>query len=208
MTLKIWAAEFTGTFAIIFLGCGSLVLTEQGSLNGAWAPWVFGLTVAAMITCFARFGGAHFNPAVTAAFHSLGQRQAPLWIYWTAQLAGAAMGCFILSLCLGGQHSYGASLPRSSIWITFGLEALGTFIIVFVILKVRLVPPLAIGLAVAVVSWLIGPISGGAFNPARSLMPTLWAGGDAGLLLYPTAAFAGGLLAALAIRILRLNRSP
>ena len=64
------AAEFFGTFAIVFFGCGSLMVIERfpNVLSPILVPVVFGLAVAAMIYAVGHISGAHFNPAVTLAF--------------------------------------------------------------------------------------------------------------------------------------------
>lgn len=192
MTRKIWFAELVGTLVMVLFGCGSIVLAERGQISGSWVPAVFGAAVAAMIFCFARFGGAHYNPAVTLAFNTLGRRDAPWWVYLSAQFAGAAVACLALSYFFGFGHSFGAVHPSHSAWATFALEVLGTFIIVLVILAIKFRPWLSIGMAVGLVSWLIG----GAFNPARAVVPLMFSGKLEGLVVYTAAAFCGGLLAA------------
>ncbi len=196
MNRRIWLAELTGTLVVVLLGCGSIVLAERGSISGMWVPAVFGAAVATMIHCFAGYGGAHFNPAVTLAFQVLGRKEAPLWVYLSAQFAGAVIACLALSSLFGPEQSYGAPHPSYSPWVTFAFEALGTFLIVLVILRVKILPLVSIGLTVGLVSWGIGPLSGGAFNPVRAAVPLLFSGRQEGLAIYAVAAFCGGLFAA------------
>src|SRR5262245_62040126 len=87
-------AEAIGTFALIFAGCGSLMVSERfpGSLPSGIVPVVFGLTVAAMIYAVGHISGAHFNPAVTFAFAVA--RHFPkteVLFYWTAQFLGGLL---------------------------------------------------------------------------------------------------------------------
>lgn len=206
MLKKVWWAEFTGTFAIVFLGCGSSVLGETHDFPIGIVPWVFGLTVTSMIACFAAYGGAHFNPAVTIAFHVLGKRQAPFWLYGSAQLLGAAVACMGIRLVFGANHSFGTVRSESAALGVFLWEVLGTFILAGVILRVKMMPSLVIGLTVALIACLIGPHSGGAFNPVRSLLPALFAGHYQNIVLYPMAACLGGLLAALSVLLERKVR--
>ena len=80
-------AEAIGTFALVFAGCGAIAVGQLGEAGVAAA---FGLAIMAMIYALGHVSGAHFNPAVTAAFavgrHFPVNRVLP---YWTAQITGA-----------------------------------------------------------------------------------------------------------------------
>lgn len=92
-------AEMIGTFAIIFVGGGSIFLSERfPSAVPAWViPFAFGLTVIGMILAVGPVSGAHFNPAVTLAFAVA--KRLPLslvWVYWSSQLAGGVLAMTLL----------------------------------------------------------------------------------------------------------------
>ena len=61
-------AEALGTFALVFVGCGSVILSEIGNFNPQLIPFVFGLTITSCVYLLGKYSGAHFNPAVTIGF--------------------------------------------------------------------------------------------------------------------------------------------
>ena len=67
-------AEFIGTFALVFFGCGSMILHElnPGAISSDSIPIIFGGIIAVMIYALGHISGAHFNPAVSIAFYSVG----------------------------------------------------------------------------------------------------------------------------------------
>ncbi len=90
-------AEMTGTFTMIFIGVGSILLLEKypQSFPTFGIPIAWGLTIALMIIVFGHVSGAHFNPAVTVVF-AVAKRLPVAYvpIYWASQVAGglAALG--------------------------------------------------------------------------------------------------------------------
>ena len=89
-------AEAIGTFALVFAGCGAIMVDEKTSALGhVGVAITFGLVIMAMIYAVGHVSGAHFNPAVTFSFalaRHFPRRHVPL--YWAAQLAGALdRGC-------------------------------------------------------------------------------------------------------------------
>lgn len=88
-------AEMAGTFIILFIGGGSILLSEKNLIPFFYVPIVWGLVICLMIALLGGISGAHFNPAVTLAFAAA--KRFPLdwvFIYWVSQLTGgvAAMG--------------------------------------------------------------------------------------------------------------------
>jgi glycerol uptake facilitator-like aquaporin len=59
------AAEFVGTFTLVFAGVGSIAVSQavQGGILGVALP--HGLAIAVMASAVGHISGAHFNPAVT-----------------------------------------------------------------------------------------------------------------------------------------------
>ncbi|MCB0416403.1 MAG: aquaporin, partial [Bdellovibrionales bacterium] len=105
------AAEFIGTFALVFAGCGSVMLLERlpGSISPMAIPLVFGGVIACMIYAVGHVSGAHFNPAVTLAFsvaRHFPMNEVPA--YWAAQFGGALFASFLLSALLPAGVTFGA----------------------------------------------------------------------------------------------------
>ena len=61
-------AEFLGTFVLVFIGCGSIILSEIMEFNKIFIPISFGGSIACMVYIFGKYSGAHFNPGVTIGF--------------------------------------------------------------------------------------------------------------------------------------------
>ncbi len=170
-------AEMIGTFAIVFAGCGSVMVMERfpGSYPATVIPVVFGLIVAAMIYALGHISGAHFNPAVTLAFAV--SRHFPVkevLSYWTAQFGGAILAIFILTLLLPQGASYGATIPHVPVAQALGWEIILTFFLMFVIIAVatdtRAVGTMAgaaIGATVMLAAFIGGPVTGASMNPAN-----------------------------------------
>ncbi len=92
-------AEIAGTFAMIFVGAGSILLSERypQTVSAHWIPLAWGGTIALMIFAMGRISGAHFNPAVTLAFVAADRfpvNQIPL--YWGSQFFGGFMAVSLL----------------------------------------------------------------------------------------------------------------
>lgn len=213
----IWLAEFIGTFFLVFLGCGSLIAAESGLIVSSHAALVFGGTVLAMVATFGHISYAHFNPAVTVGFFVLKQVTfSQLLIYWSAEFTGAIVASGLHAVIFGTVHSFGANTPTLSLTSAFTLEVIGTFMLMGVITVVatdervhKSLPALSIGTTVALISWVIGPLSGGSFNPARTIGPALMSGNFAHLPLYFFAPILGSFLAALSMKqIIRRETCP
>lgn len=214
--IKKAAAESIGTFALVFFGCGGIMVhTLYPSLLPAGAvPVVFGLAVAAMIYAVGHISGAHFNPAVTLAFtliHRFTRKELP--IYWLAQCAGAAIAIFVLKATLPEAANFGATLSSLSIAGAFIWEAILSFILMFVITAVAtdgravgVMAGAAIGGTVALAAFVGGPLTGASMNPARSLAPALFSGQMETLWLYLIAPCIGAAAGAFAYDAIRCDQ--
>ena len=92
-------AEMSGTFAMIFIGGGSIILSERHILPPICIPVAWGLMVCLMIMAVGHISGAHFNPAVTLAFAAV--KRIPfnqVWFYWASQLLGGLIAATLLGI--------------------------------------------------------------------------------------------------------------
>jgi aquaporin NIP len=204
------AAELLGTFILVFAGTGAIVIndTSNGSVSHLGVALTFGLVVLAMIYAVGDVSGAHLNPAVTLAFFVArrfeGQRVVP---YILSQCAGAMLASLVLRLMFPTHPTLGATLPAGIVVQTFVLEAILTFILMFVILSVSTGPKekgimagIAIGAVIALEALFAGPISGASMNPARSLAPAIVSLHLDSLWVYLTAPVLGALAGVAACR--------
>jgi len=209
------AAEAIGTFALVFVGAGAIMVdAETGEPGQVGIALAFGLVVAAMIYAVGHISGAHLNPAVSFAFAVA--RHFPwsrLAAYWAAQAAGALTAAALLRGSLGDVASTGATLPSGSDAQAFLWEAVLTFFLMFVITAVATdvraigeAAALAIGGTVALDALVGGPITGASMNPARSLGPALVSGKLDSIWIYVAAPLLGATLGALAYGAVRGER--
>lgn len=211
-------AEVVGTFALVFAGCGAIMVNHLsgGAITHMGVGLTFGLVVMVMIYATGHVSGAHFNPAVTVAFAAIGRfpwRHVP--VYVAGQVLAAVLAAAALSLVLepapgGAAAALGTTMPAGSAMQSMVLELILTFFLMFVITAVatdaRAAGPMAgvaIGGTVALEAIFAGPISGASMNPARSLGPALVAGQLDSLWLYLLAPTAGAVAGALIYRLVR-----
>jgi MIP family channel proteins len=178
-----YAAEFVGTFALVFAGPGAAVINAytNGGVTPVGIGLTFGLIVGAMIYAIGHISGAHINPAVTLAFtltRHFPRRDVP-W-YLAAQLGGAAAASLVTKGLYGNTAHLGATLPSHGAGQALVLEGILTFFLMFVIMAVATdvravgeAAAIAIGGYVALAATFAGPIAGASMNPARSFGPAL-----------------------------------
>jgi aquaporin NIP len=201
------AAEFVGTFALVFFGCGAIA----NGLPPVAVALAFGLVIAVMIYSLGHISGAHFNPAVSVGFavgRHLSWRR--VGSYAVAQIAGSVAAALILRITLGPDADLGITRPAGSDLQAFAWETILTFFLMLVITAVATdiravgqAAALAIGGTVAFGALVGGPISGASMNPARSLGPAMVGGDLTGIWIYLAAPVLGAAAAALAYRALR-----
>jgi MIP family channel proteins len=207
------AAEAVGTFALVFAGTGAVVIDAEtgGGVGHVAVGLTFGLVIMVMIYAVGHVSGAHFNPAVTLAF-AVG-RHFPWWLvprYWAAQLLGGVAASLLLRGMFGTTAHLGATLPVGSARRSFLLEAVLTFLLMFVITSVATdvravgqAAAIAIGGTVGLEALFAGPISGASMNPARSLAPALVSWTWEAQWLYVTGPLLGAVAGVLAYRAVR-----
>ena len=210
--LRALVAEAIGTFALVFAGCGAIMVDHKtGQLGHVGVAITFGLVIAFGIYAVGHISGAHFNPSVTFAFAL--SRHFP-WsralTYWGAQLSGAITAAAVLRGSLGNIANLGATLPSGSQGQSFLWELIMTFFLMFVIMAVATdtravgqAAAIAVGGTVLLDAMFGGPISGASMNPARSAGPALVSGNLHALWLYIVAPICGASLATLAYEFVR-----
>jgi aquaporin NIP len=204
-SVKKLAAEFIGTFALVFAGTGAIVINDLtgGAVSHVGIALTFGLVVMAMIYTFGDISGAHLNPAVTLGFVAARQMKLRQGLpYIGSQLAGAIGASSSLRMLFPNHTTLGMTLPAGNSMQSFGLEFLLTTLLMLVILSVSvgakekgITAGIAIGGVIALEAMFAGPICGASMNPARSLAPALVSGDFSSLWIYLAAPVAGALAA-------------
>ena len=211
------AAEFLGTALLVLIAVGAAV-TGIETVGAFGVALAFGLTLLALAYAIGPISGCHINPAVTlAVLLSRGMTALEAAWYWAAQVAGGIVGAALLALLTSGfgdvtdqtgalgANDYGATISLGGALL---IEVLLTFAFVTVILLVtgRAATPgfagLAIGLSLTAVHLVGIPLTGTSVNPARSLGPALFAGGDplAHVWLFILAPLVGAAIAVFVVR--------
>ena len=204
-----------GTFVLTLLGCGTAMFlgcnTPAGVVGTAVA---FGLAVVAMAYTIGGISGCHINPAITLGVALSGRMS---WKdacgYWCGQVIGGIIAGAVLLLLTnvvaapdltGGLGTNGVANAGGA-WGACLVECLATFIFVLVVLgttdaKVGAgnLAGLAIGLSLILIHLVCINLTGTSVNPARSIGPAIFAGGQAlaDLWVFIVAPLVGGALAA------------
>lgn len=216
--MKKYLAEMVGTMVLVLMGCGSAIFA--GNAAGAVSEGVgtlgvalaFGLAVVAMAYTIGGISGCHINPAITLGVYLSGRMKGKdAGMYMVFQVIGAIIGSLILYLLVStgtnngptttGSNSYGEGLMLQA----FIAEMVFTFVFVLVVLGTTdekkgagNFAGLAIGLSLVLVHIACIPITGTSVNPARSIGPALFEGGEAlsQLWLFIVAPLVGAALSA------------
>jgi MIP family channel proteins len=211
-------AEFIGTFAFVLIGAGAAAVVGDGVGMQAIAAIAFahGLTIMAFAFAYGPILGGHMNPAVTVGVLIAGAMRAnEAASNIVAQLVGGVAAALVLRVVLGGSKT-GLGIPVLAHHITVGstfltitpvaafvIEAVLAFLLVTIVLSTAVagragnLAPLAIGLTVTLNIIMGGPLTGGAFNPARALGPMVATGNFADAWLYLLAPVVGAIVAAI-----------
>jgi aquaporin Z len=212
LSQKRFASEVIGTFIVVALATGSVVIDAKffGAKLGtpfiAFAPFV---GVAIGVYLFGKISMAHFNPAVTLGFLITGHiTKLQLLQYLAAEITGAILASLFVMYLIGTEASLGANTPDYSypLPLVFGIEVLATALLMAVICLVvytkglRKLGGLVIGGMAGLDIFLLAFLSGASMNPARSLAPALLSGVLGNLWLYWTATFIGSSTVAFMVR--------
>jgi aquaporin Z len=219
------AAEFIGTFWLVFGGCGAAVVSAgypQLGIGFIGVAFAFGLTVLTMAYAVGHISGGHFNPAVTLGLWAAGRCPSRLVVpYVIVQVVGAVVASGVLWLIASGKpdwapggfasNGYGDLSPgHYTMAACFIAELLLTFFFLVVIIGTTSRGAAAgfagipIGLALTLIHLISIPITNTSVNPARSIAPALFAGGAyiGQLWLFIVTPIAGALIAGFLGRML------
>lgn len=213
-------AEAIGTFALVFVGAGAIIMGasmlsapgdafDHGDLLAI--ALAHGLTIFVMVNAFGHISGGQFNPAVSLALLvSKKQDAKTTGVFVLAQLVGAAAAALLLRFVAAGWGDNGLAathigIPAVSAAVTpmqaLVIEIVLTFFLAIVVLGTidarsqARVGGLAIGMTVALDILIGGPLTGAAMNPARWFGPALVDGFFSNAWLYVVGPLAGGVVA-------------
>ena len=218
--MKKYLCEFIGTAVLVLFGCGSAAIAGEtlGTLGIALA---FGLSIVAMAYVIGDISGCHINPAVSLAmFINKKMNAKDFAFYVLSQVLGAILGIAILFIIMQqagldvtslGQNGYD-TLSSVNLGLVGALltEIILTFVFIYTILgvtsnpKMGSVAGIVIGLTLAFVHIMGIPLTGTSVNPARSLAPAIFVGGEAlkQVWVFIIAPFVGSALAAVAYKFI------
>ena len=220
------AAEFFGTFWLVFGGCGSAVLAAgfpQFGIGFLGVAFAFGLTLLTMAFTIGPISGCHINPAVSIGLAVGGRFPfGELLPYIIAQVAGGIAGAGVLLVIASGKagfstaggfasNGYGAHSPGEySALACFVAEVVLTFFFLMIIMgatdkrATAGFAPIPIGLSLTLIHLIGIPVTNLSVNPARSTGPAVFVGDWAiqQLWMFWVAPIIGGILGALAYRFI------
>jgi len=198
MTIGKHLAEFTGTFALTFVGAGAIIVT--GGENLLAISLAHGMILAVMIAAMLHTSGAQFNPAVSFALATRGKQSwSQAMSFAVVQILGGIVAAYLLKATMVpafefanthigetlGKYSGTAGPELISAWRVLLLEAIAAFFLMWVIMGVAVdgknkqhagIAALAIGGTVAADILCFGPLTGASMNPARSFGPAMVVG--------------------------------
>jgi len=223
MEFKKYITEFIGTFFLLFVGTGAIIVNHlsNNALGHMGIAFAFGFVILILIYACGHISGAHFNPAVTIAFSVVGKfSKGQIVPYIISQILGALCASAVLRMLLGNVCDMGGTFPTlpvgsNLITTSFIMEFVFTFLLMFVIMSVATdsraegsFAGIAIGLTVLIGATVAGPISGGSFNPARSIAPGIISGNMEHLWLYIVSPTMGAICGSLLYTVIGNSPSP
>jgi MIP family channel proteins len=226
--LAAYIAELVGTMFLTFFVTSVVVLyvasgaTAQFGSDFAVVGLVHAFLLTVLIIGIGSVSGGHFNPAVTVAAAAM-RRIDPIdaLVYVLAQLSGGVLGALLTKAFLsdeGRASDYGAATVSPLLGSNMQgamVEAIGTFILVLTVLAVAMNlnvkkewAPLAIGSSLGFLVMVLGPLTGGSFNPARWFGPALVGNHFSDIWPYTVGPIVGALLAAAFYRFIIEGGGP
>lgn len=215
--LRCYVGEYVGTFLLVSVGPGSaMIAAKTGAFGHEGVALAFGLVVMLCVASLGHISGAHINPAVTLGFWTIGRfPTADVIPYIFAQSFGAISSSFLLGWIVGPFSNFGATIPALPVAQSFAVEFGYTAVLGFVIMAVATderspkgIAPFVIGGTVYVGALVTGPLTGGSFNPARSLGPAVRGGIWTAHWLYWIAPVFGMMLGMKLYNFLRPTDAP
>ena len=199
---KKFIAEVAGTFIVVILAAGSVVLDAKtnGILGIPFIAFVPFVGVAVGVYLFTKVSMAHFNPAVTVGFLITKHiTKIQLLYYLTAEIIGALLAGLFVRYVIGSEVNLGANVPNYAypLPLIFGVEILASALLMAVIFVVVYTKGLkgfsgiVIGGIVGLDIFFLAFISGASMNPARSPSTAVLSGAMTNLCLYLTATLLG-----------------
>ena len=210
--MKKYLSECIGTFILLFVGTGSVIVDQQTHALGlVGIASVWGLVIIALVYAFGDISGTHLNPAVTVAFavdKRFEWKEVPA--YLGSQLLGAFLASGLLKYLFPDNPTLGYTQPLPGQQMqSFILEVVMMFILMIIILRVSTGAKekgITAGIVIGATVWLLvlfgGPISGTSLNPTRSMAPAIVGGNLQNLWIYLAAPFIGAITAVLVHRVL------
>lgn len=174
--------EFLGTAALMLIGAGAVQwepFSERFGHPGISVAW--GFAVALVVAVTHRWGGAHINPAVTIGLWTVGRFPARRILpYVLSQCAGAIVASLVLFAMFGDAGNFGATVPTLPVSTAIAIEMAISAVLAFAVCALSsgksasaIVSALVLGAIVCIGAFVSGPLTGGSFNPARSLGPAV-----------------------------------
>ena len=223
--MKKYVSEFIGTAVLVLFGCGTAAITGgiSGMLGILGIALAFGLSIVAMAYVIGNISGCHINPAVSLAMLISGKMSVKDFIcYVVAQCLGAILGIALLYLIMVnsgldvaaqglGANGFGAnSAVNLNMVGAIVVEIILTFVFIYTILgvtsdeKKSSVAGIVIGLTLAFVHIMGIPLTGTSVNPARSIAPAIFLGGETlrQVWVFIVGPFVGSALAACTFKFL------
>ena len=210
--LRPLTAEFIGTFGLVFIGAGSIVVNEaSGALGLLGIALAHAIVLSVMVTALMRVSGAHFNPAVTFGLWLANKIEAKdAGLYVLTQLVAAVVAALLVKTLLpsvaGEITGYGVPRIASDVDLIQAilLEAILTFFLVSAVFGTAVSPEapsgiggFGIGLVLLFDILVGGPLTGAAVNPARAFGPAAIANDWLAQAAYWIGPLLGGAVAAL-----------
>lgn len=192
MSAKKYVAESIGTFVLTLFGCGTAVFVGCDTTGGIVATALaFGLSIVAMAYFIGNVSGCHINPAVSLAMF-LDKRLSgkDLAGYIVFQIIGGIIAAAVLYVIvstsgIGSVTSLGQnSAANTGILAAVIIEIILTFVFVSLVLGATAKngagkhAGIVIGLTLTFVHLFGIPLTGTSVNPARSIGPALFVGGE------------------------------